>query len=185
MTHRRWPQFVTKRAQYAAHNPKFEKIGLFRHPRWWHLKRLKDQSHGWRWPPLSKKTQPPHQLELYGSCQIPTRPVQCFRKNYGRIQRIYITFHISQHRIIVHIRLSTRPDIFTMCRLCSLESTHLGMGPFCSWFTDFDIKWFKTWRLRSNPHARLGDNQACQVYTPPLAFYNTKPFLHVRHGKLA
>ena len=27
-----------KSAQYAAHNPTFEKMGLFRHPRWWRLK---------------------------------------------------------------------------------------------------------------------------------------------------
>ena len=31
-----------RRAQNAAHNPKFEKMKLFRHPRWWYLRRLKD-----------------------------------------------------------------------------------------------------------------------------------------------
>ena len=29
-------------AQHAAHNPKFQNMGSFRHPQWWHLKRLKD-----------------------------------------------------------------------------------------------------------------------------------------------
>ena len=29
-----------KRAQHAAHNPKFDKMGLFRHPPWWYGKDL-------------------------------------------------------------------------------------------------------------------------------------------------
>ena len=31
-----------KRAQRAVYNPKFEKMGWFRHPRWWYVDRLKD-----------------------------------------------------------------------------------------------------------------------------------------------
>ena len=33
-----------KHAQHAAHNPKFEKMRLFRHPSWWSLKKLNDPS---------------------------------------------------------------------------------------------------------------------------------------------
>ena len=36
-----------KSAQHAAHNPKFEKTGLFRHPRWWCLKDKKTHIPGW------------------------------------------------------------------------------------------------------------------------------------------
>ena len=31
-----------KRAQHAAHDPKFEKIWLLSHPRWWYLKMIKE-----------------------------------------------------------------------------------------------------------------------------------------------
>ena len=36
-----------KSAQHAAHNPKFEKLGLFRHARWWRLKDKRTHIPGW------------------------------------------------------------------------------------------------------------------------------------------
>ena len=36
-----------KSAQHAAHNPNFEKLGLFRHARWWRLKDKRTHIPGW------------------------------------------------------------------------------------------------------------------------------------------